>query len=133
MSVRALAMSPKKWEPVFGSNDLAIKKAQVAQLVEHATENRSVGGSIPPLGTISRSFAPQSGQTQSLHKIAKSSCHRGLSSFLENTRLIALFDHDKALFRHKRGLIKGCISSLAMAPSTPKAQVDQERQHLLPP
>ena len=27
--------------------------AQVAQLVEHAIENRSVGGSIPPLGTIS--------------------------------------------------------------------------------
>ena len=26
--------------------------AQVAQLVEHATENRSVGGSIPPLGTM---------------------------------------------------------------------------------
>ena len=26
--------------------------AQVAQLVEHATENRSVGGSNPPLGTI---------------------------------------------------------------------------------
>lgn len=25
--------------------------AQVAQLVEHSTENRSVGGSIPPLGT----------------------------------------------------------------------------------
>ena len=25
--------------------------AQVAQLVEHATENRGVGGSIPPLGT----------------------------------------------------------------------------------
>lgn len=56
MSIRALAMSPKKWEPVFGSNDLAIKKAQVAQLVEHATENRSVGGSIPPLGTISFPF-----------------------------------------------------------------------------
>ena len=30
--------------------------AQVAQLVEHATENRSVGGSIPPLGTISPSI-----------------------------------------------------------------------------
>jgi hypothetical protein len=29
--------------------------AQVAQLVEHATENRSVGGSIPPLGTIAPS------------------------------------------------------------------------------
>jgi hypothetical protein len=28
------------------------RRAQVAQLVEHATENRSVGGSIPPLGTI---------------------------------------------------------------------------------
>jgi hypothetical protein len=31
---------------------LAAGSAQVAQLVEHATENRSVGGSIPPLGTI---------------------------------------------------------------------------------
>ena len=31
--------------------------AQVAQLVEHATENRSVGGSIPPLGTIRYSSA----------------------------------------------------------------------------
>src|SRR5437868_14740644 len=30
----------------------ARRGAQVAQLVEHATENRSVGGSIPPLGTI---------------------------------------------------------------------------------
>ena len=30
-------------------------RAQVAQLVEHATENRSVGGSIPPLGTIPKS------------------------------------------------------------------------------
>ena len=28
--------------------------AQVAQLVEHAIENRSVGGSIPPLGTTSQ-------------------------------------------------------------------------------
>ena len=27
------------------------RQAEVAQLVEHATENRSVGGSIPPLGT----------------------------------------------------------------------------------
>ncbi len=30
---------------------IALARAQVAQLVEHATENRSVGGSIPPLGT----------------------------------------------------------------------------------
>jgi hypothetical protein len=28
------------------------KSAQVAQLVEHCTENAGVGGSIPPLGTI---------------------------------------------------------------------------------
>jgi hypothetical protein len=27
-------------------------QAQVAQLVEHVTENHGVGGSIPPLGTI---------------------------------------------------------------------------------
>src|SRR5260370_2614078 len=30
--------------------------AQVAQLVEHVTENHGVGGSIPPLGTIGLSF-----------------------------------------------------------------------------
>jgi hypothetical protein len=35
---------------------LAFPDAQVAQLVEHATENRSVGGSIPPLGTILKSL-----------------------------------------------------------------------------
>ena len=29
--------------------------AQVAQLVEHVTENHGVGGSIPPLGTIHKS------------------------------------------------------------------------------
>ena len=28
-----------------------VDDAQVAQLVEHATENRGVGGSNPPLGT----------------------------------------------------------------------------------
>ena len=31
---------------------LARRGAQVAQLVEHVTENHGVGGSIPPLGTI---------------------------------------------------------------------------------
>jgi hypothetical protein len=30
--------------------------AQVAQLVEHVTENHGVGGSIPPLGTIKSSI-----------------------------------------------------------------------------
>ena len=41
-------------------------RAEVAQLVEHTTENRSVGGSIPPLGTISPSNpanAPRSERT----------------------------------------------------------------------
>lgn len=37
----------KQVGPDHGPN----RDAQVAQLVEHATENRSVGGSIPPLGT----------------------------------------------------------------------------------
>jgi hypothetical protein len=40
------------YKPALPSR-LAAGSAQVAQLVEHATENRSVGGSIPPLGTIS--------------------------------------------------------------------------------
>jgi hypothetical protein len=31
--------------------------AQVAQLVEHVTENHGVGGSIPPLGTTIKSSA----------------------------------------------------------------------------
>jgi hypothetical protein len=30
----------------------SVLDAQIAQLVEHATENRSVAGSIPALGTI---------------------------------------------------------------------------------
>jgi hypothetical protein len=34
-------------------------EAQVAQLVEHAIENRSVAGSIPALGTITRSSSVQ--------------------------------------------------------------------------
>jgi hypothetical protein len=43
--------------------------AQVAQLVEHATENRSVGGSIPPLGTIKiNNLAP----INAIHKTAVS-------------------------------------------------------------
>ena len=39
------------YKPALPSR-LAAGSAQVAQLVEHATENRSVGGSIPPLGTM---------------------------------------------------------------------------------
>ena len=38
--------------PLVRRGPPATRRAQVAQLVEHATENRSVGGSIPPLGTI---------------------------------------------------------------------------------
>ncbi len=39
--------------PLAGCSFERVPNAQIAQLVEHATENRSVGGSIPPLGTIS--------------------------------------------------------------------------------
>ena len=42
--------SPYKGAALRGRCVLAI--AQVAQLVEHVTENHGVGGSIPPLGTI---------------------------------------------------------------------------------
>jgi hypothetical protein len=45
----ALARSYKARTPACGN---AAPDARVAQLVEHATENRSVGGSIPPPGTI---------------------------------------------------------------------------------
>ena len=38
--------------PIRPHSERNAPDAQVAQLVEHATENRSVGGSIPPLGTI---------------------------------------------------------------------------------
>jgi hypothetical protein len=34
------------------------QKAQVAQLVEHVTENHGVGGSIPPLGTTNPPLRP---------------------------------------------------------------------------
>jgi hypothetical protein len=38
-------------------------------LVEHATENRSVGGSIPPLGTIQNSSPNRSGRSCPLKHI----------------------------------------------------------------
>jgi hypothetical protein len=38
--------------PATSEADTGADDAQVAQLVEHATENRSVGGSTPSLGTI---------------------------------------------------------------------------------
>ena len=44
--------------------------AQVAQLVEHATENRSVGGSIPPLGTIQNLAANRSDAIPFEHVLA---------------------------------------------------------------
>jgi hypothetical protein len=39
--------------PRFAPALLRRAGAQVAQLVEHVTENHGVGGSIPPLGTTS--------------------------------------------------------------------------------
>jgi hypothetical protein len=42
----SLYNAPRSARPVIGGPG-----AQVAQLVEHVTENHGVGGSIPPLGT----------------------------------------------------------------------------------
>jgi hypothetical protein len=68
---------------------LGLRDAQVAQLVEHATENRSVGGSIPPLGTIRFVFAIrdaaaacQSAQPYLLHPARPL---RALSSYARRT------------------------------------------------
>src|ERR1019366_2877755 len=44
--------APLLYNPRYAGARLSSGDAQVAQLVEHATENRSVGGSIPPLGTL---------------------------------------------------------------------------------
>ena len=44
-------MLDKLRTPSYNATAPSAAEAQVAQLVEHATENRSVGGSIPPLGT----------------------------------------------------------------------------------
>jgi hypothetical protein len=51
------AVLPDYKPPLPHAASLAHGNAQVAQLVEHATENRSVGGSIPPLGTMTSSAA----------------------------------------------------------------------------
>jgi hypothetical protein len=76
-----------RWRPVDGVLDspksslynaprfiaLAILRgdAQVAQLVEHVTENHGVGGSIPPLGTIeiTRQFAVLKRQDEAVFKV----------------------------------------------------------------
>ena len=56
------------------------RRAQVAQLVEHATENRSVGGSIPPLGTKITLF--HAGARSCRIVLAGRSTLRALSEFL---------------------------------------------------
>jgi hypothetical protein len=43
---------PSLYNPPFACGGSAVRGAQVAQLVEHVTENHGVGGSIPPLGTM---------------------------------------------------------------------------------
>jgi hypothetical protein len=54
-SVVDRAVLPDYKPPLPQAASLVKGNAQVAQLVEHATENRSVGGSIPPLGTMAPS------------------------------------------------------------------------------
>lgn len=64
----AVAKLSKRLDSPFGTDYTAptnrdapqrFPGAQIAQLVEHATENRSVAGSIPALGTI---FLPDTRQ-----------------------------------------------------------------------
>src|SRR5580704_10234974 len=46
------SVGPSLYNPPRSPHGLASRAgAQVAQLVEHVTENHGVGGSIPPLGT----------------------------------------------------------------------------------
>ena len=47
------ALTPSLYRRSYRERTAIPVAAQVAQLVEHTTENRSVGGSIPPLGTNS--------------------------------------------------------------------------------
>jgi hypothetical protein len=47
-SLYITALAPAE---VTSIRSASAKRAQVAQLVEHCTENAGVGGSIPPLGT----------------------------------------------------------------------------------
>ncbi len=55
--------------------------AQVAQLVEHATENRSVAGSIPALGTILTPRHTPQPITRDAHRRAVTMVVQALSSF----------------------------------------------------
>ncbi len=52
----AYRRSPPYKTPYFARGSAPRRQAQVAQLVEHATENRSVGSSTLPLGTIGSSL-----------------------------------------------------------------------------
>jgi hypothetical protein len=59
-----------------GANIRFAAGAQVAQLVEHVTENHGVGGSIPPLGTI----IPD--QNQLIAVCGSAQCEQQISSWV---------------------------------------------------
>jgi hypothetical protein len=76
----------------------APQHAQVAQLVEHATENRSVGGSIPPLGTTNRlSWLKKSPLLAAGHFLLDRRCNP-IATARQKNALSALFS-DGSAFR----------------------------------
>jgi hypothetical protein len=61
---------PSLYNPPFACGGSAVRGAQVAQLVEHVTENHGVGGSIPPLGTNEIKRLAQSGRSQNTARVS---------------------------------------------------------------
>ena len=59
--------------PIRPHSERNAPDAQVAQLVEHATENRSVAGSIPALGTIEIKIH-STRRLRGLHDVERSRC-----------------------------------------------------------
>ena len=94
-AARAHYKPPARW-PLDIS--LGPQHAQVAQLVEHATENRSVGGSIPPLGTTNRlSWLKKSPLLAAGHFLLDRRCNP-IATARQKNALSALFS-DGSAFR----------------------------------
>ena len=83
--------------------------AQVAQLVEHATENRSVGGSIPPLGTMLPAGLAATAGCANNAAGAKPTLWRGVPDFWESLFTQKLYRSLALSFGHISHLERGCF------------------------
>src|SRR5262249_45442207 len=92
--------------------------AQVAQLVEHCTENAGVGGSIPPLGTSSTLRSPSpSFALVGIPSIHEHSCLRVLSSSVAGIRAFCwYFIGIKSRFGRRYQHAQRCSYSRGKAP-----------------